>query len=78
MEELTLKIGLFCHECSDEVDVCVAENAENFQKSLVKLLFYGNGPDLRHIQALLGPDLVRIGTKKWSGFGPILTNLGPI
>ena len=49
MEELTLKIGLFCHECSDEVDVCIAENAENFQKSLVKLLFYGNGPDLRHI-----------------------------
>ena len=49
MEELTLKIGLFCHEYNDEVDVCVAENVENFQKSLVKLWFYGNGPDLGHI-----------------------------
>ena len=29
-------------------------------------------------KAYYGLDLVRIGTRKWSGFGPILINLGPI
>ena len=37
------------------------------------ILLYWSG-----FKAHLGPDLVRIGTNKWSGFGPILTNLGPI
>ena len=31
-----------------------------------------------NFKANSGLDLVRIGTKKWSVFGPILINLGPI
>ena len=51
-----------------------AENFENFQRSLIYVWFTGIGPDM----ADLGPDLVRIGIKKLSEFGPILINLGPI
>ena len=75
MEELTLKIGLFHHEFNDEVDVLQSwkcrEFSENTGKSLI--LRYWSG-----FKAYFGPDLVRIGTKKWSGIGPILINLGPI
>ena len=48
-----------------------AENFENLQKSLIS--WYWSG-----FRANSGLDLVRIGTKKWSVFGPILINLGPI
>ena len=75
MEELTLKIGLFHHEFNDEVDVLQSwkcrEFSENTGKSLI--LRYWSG-----FKAYFGPDLVRIDTKKWSGIGPILINLGPI
>ena len=75
MEELTLKIGLFHHEFNDEVDVLQSwkcqEFSENTGKSLILRYWYG-------FKAYFGPDLVRIGTKKWSGIGPILNNLGPI
>ena len=48
-----------------------AENFENLQKSLIS--WYWSG-----FKANSGLDLVRTGTKKWSVFGPILINLGPI
>ena len=51
--------------------LCKAQKVENFYKSPVKVWFYGIGPDLEAI-------LVRICTGKWSGFGSILINLGPI
>ena len=66
MDELTLKIGLFHHEFNDEVDVLQSwkcrEFSENTGKSLI--LRYWSG-----FKAYFGPDLVRIGTKKWSGIG---------
>ena len=75
MDEFTLKIGLFHHEFNDKVDVLqsgkLREFSKKFDKSLI--LWYWSG-----FKANLGPDLVRIGPKKWSGIGSILTNLGPI
>jgi len=75
MEELTLKIDLFHHGFNDEVDVLQSWKclifSENTGKSLI--LRYWSG-----FKAYFGPDLVRIGTKKWSGTGPILIKLSPI
>ena len=68
MEELTLKIGLFHQEFNDEGDFFAKLKSV---KSLI--LWYWSG-----FKAHSGPDLVQIGTKKWSGFDPILINLGPI
>ena len=70
-----LKIDFFHHEFNDKVDVLqsgkVREFSKKYDKSLI--LWYWSG-----FMANLGPDLVRIGPKKWSGIGPILTNLSPI
>ena len=75
MDELTLKIGLFHYEFNDEVDNLqsrkIREVSKKSDESLI--LWYWSG-----FKAHLGPDLVRIGPKKWSGIGPILTNLSPI
>ena len=75
MDELTLKIGLFHHEFNDKVDVLQSGKLREFSKKFAKslILWYWSG-----FKAHLGPDLVQIGSKNWSGFGPILTNLSPI
>ena len=75
MEELTQKIGPFHHEVNDELDVLQIWKRREFSKKsgICLILWYWSG-----FKAHSGPDLVRIGTKKWSGFGPILINLGPI
>ena len=70
MEELTLKIGLFHQNSTMKLMVSKAENAETFQRIRVNNHFMV----FVRIQGIQ----VRIGTKKWSEFGPILINLGPI
>ena len=74
MEELTLKIGPFQHELGDEVYVSQSSKRREFSKKSGKclILWYWSG-----FKTHSGPDLVRIGTRKWSGFGPFLINLGP-
>ena len=74
-EELTLKIGLFYHEFNDEVDDLQSWKRRDFSKKSGKslILWYWSG-----FKIYLGPGLVQIGTKKWSRFGPILINVGPI
>ena len=75
MDELSLKIGLFHYEFNDEVDNLqsrkIREVSKKSDESLI--LWYWSG-----FKANLGPDLIWIGPKKWSGIGPILTNLSPI
>ena len=70
-----LKIVLFHHQFNGEVDVLQRLKRREFSwksgKSMI--LWYWSG-----FKVHSGLDLVRIGTKKWSGFGPILINLGPI
>ena len=75
MDEFTLKIGLFHHEFNDEVDVLQRWKPREFTRKSGKSLisWYWSG-----FKAHSGPDLVRIGNKKWSRFGPILINFGPI
>ena len=75
MEELTLKSGLFQHKFNNEVDVLECWKRQEFSKKSGKsmILWYWSG-----FKVHSGLDLVRIGTKKWSGFGPILINLRPI
>ena len=75
MEDLTPKIGPFHHEFNDELDILQSwKRREFFKKSGKRLiLLYWSG-----FKAHSGPDLVWIGPKKWSRFGPILINLGPI
>ena len=75
MEELTLKIGLFHHEFNDELNVLQSWKLWEFSKKSDKslILWYWSG-----FKADSGQDLVRIGTKKHSRFGPILINLDPI
>ena len=75
MEKLMLKIVLFHHQFNGEVDVLQRWKRREFSwksgKSMI--LWYWSG-----FKVHSGLDLVQIGTKKWSGFGPILINLGPI
>ena len=73
MDELTLKIGLFHYEFNDEVDNLQSRKKVSKKSDESLILWYWSG-----FKAHLGPDLVRIGPKKWSGFGPILINLSPI
>ena len=72
MDEFMLKIGLFL-SWIEWWSRCVLKlkTSKIYKKSLIS--WYWSG-----FKANSSLDLVRIGTKKWSVFGPILINLGPI
>ena len=70
-----MKICLFEHAFNDAMNVMQGSKSQEFSLKAGKypIPWYWSG-----FGAHLGPDLVRFFIEKWSVFGPILVNLGPI
>ena len=70
-----MNIGLFEHAINDALDMMQGLKSREFSQKADKypILWYWSG-----FGAHLGPDFVRFCIEKWSVFGPILVNLGPI